>query len=393
MAEQSGTNKPEQSTGAGNSESKEMQEILSVATHERRNLQLLVEYFEKKIPELDERKQFFDRVSSQVPESLQRLDSLNDRIEEIKTFDVRVRDFQRVAKDLESNHGNLKRELEELHLLSEHIDHKIKSLQQQRGLVEKANEDAGRLNVLVWDMDSKIKKLGEETKLIKSTDRNINRLEKMLENMGRQVDEVIGFRETMKVAAGRVTEMKDTLRELDHRYARIMQEKEVVQGYTEDTEDLKISLGKLQVDYEKLLGQSHIIGETRETLTHMSQDINNFKVESKNISVKNEMIRTISGRLRDLDSLAIDVETKISKIRDDKVVVDKTEEKINKLNSFLIDNLSNKIKLLKEEMKTIDVANEKMSRFNVMAEEAEQRVKGSMKKSRKQIPLRSLWEK
>ena len=86
MAEQSGTNKPEQSTGAGNSESKEMQEILSVATHERRNLQLLVEYFEKKIPELDERKQFFDRVSSQVPESLQRLDFLNDRIEEIKTF-------------------------------------------------------------------------------------------------------------------------------------------------------------------------------------------------------------------------------------------------------------------------------------------------------------------
>ena len=123
---------------------------------------------------------------------------------------------------------------------------------------------------------------------------------------------------------------------------------------------------------KKLLGQSHIIGETRETLTHMSQDINNLKVESKNISMKNEMIRTISGRLRDLDSLAIDVETKISKIRDDKVVVDKTEEKINKLNSFLIDNLSNKMKLLKEEMKTVDVANEKMSRFNVMAEEAEQ---------------------
>jgi len=76
MVEPSGTNKPEQNTGAGNSEAKEMKEILSVATHERRNLQLLVEYFEKKIPELDERKQFFDRVSSQVPESLQRLDSL-----------------------------------------------------------------------------------------------------------------------------------------------------------------------------------------------------------------------------------------------------------------------------------------------------------------------------
>ena len=46
------------------------------------------------------------------------------QIEEIKTFDVRVRDFQRIAKDLESNHSTLKRELEELHLLSEHIDNK-----------------------------------------------------------------------------------------------------------------------------------------------------------------------------------------------------------------------------------------------------------------------------
>ncbi|SVE52946.1 uncharacterized protein METZ01_LOCUS505800, partial [marine metagenome] len=183
MVENPGTNKPEQDTGAENEDTKVIKELLSVASHERRNLQLLVEYFEKKIPELDERKQFFDKVSMQVPDSLQRLDFVSSQIDEIKTFDVRVRDFQQVAKDIESNHSNLKRDLEELHLLSDHIDQKIRSLQQQRGLVEKANEDAGRLNILVWDMDSKIKKLGEETKLIKSTDRNINRLENMLESM------------------------------------------------------------------------------------------------------------------------------------------------------------------------------------------------------------------
>ena len=142
MAEQSRTNKAKQDTGIESEDAKAIKELLSVASHERKNLQLLVEYFEKKIPELDERKQFFDRVSSQVPESLRKLDSISDQIEEIKTFDARVRDFQRVAKDLASNHSTLKRDLEELHLLSEHIDQKIRGLQQQRGLVEKANEDA-----------------------------------------------------------------------------------------------------------------------------------------------------------------------------------------------------------------------------------------------------------
>ena len=201
MAEQSGTNKPKQDTEAESEDAKGIKELLSVASHERKNLQLLVEYFEKKIPELDERKQFFDRVSLQVPDSLQKLDFVSGQIEEIKTFDVRVRDFQRVAKDIESNHSTLKRELEDLHLLSDHIDQKIKGLQQQRGLVEKANEDAGRLNILVWDMDSKIKKLGEETKLIKSTDRNINRLEHMLESIEPQVAEIISFRDMMKAVS------------------------------------------------------------------------------------------------------------------------------------------------------------------------------------------------
>ena len=104
MAEKSRTDKPKQDTEAENEDATVIKELLSVASHERKNLQLLVEYFEKKIPELDERKQFFDRVSSQVPASLQKLDFVSQQIEEIKTFDVRVRDFQRVVKDIESNH-------------------------------------------------------------------------------------------------------------------------------------------------------------------------------------------------------------------------------------------------------------------------------------------------
>ena len=319
MAEKSGTNKPKQDTETKNEDVTVIRELLSVASHERKNLQLLVEYFEKKIPELDERKQFFDRVSMQVPPSLQKIEFVSQQIEEIKTFDVRVRDFQRVAKDIESNHSTLKRDLEELHLLSDHIDQKIKSLQQQRGLVEKANEDAGRLNILVWDMDSKIKKLGEETKLIKSTDRNINRLEHMLESIEPHVAEIIGFREMMRVANERVKEMKNTCRELDHRYEAIVQEKSIVENYTRDTEEMKTTLNKLQVDYKKVLGQGHVIEEARETLIQMTNDISSLKIESKNISVKNEMMRSISGRLNDLDSLAIDVETKISKIRDDSI--------------------------------------------------------------------------
>ena len=208
----------------------EFKKLLEVATHERRNLQLLAEYFEKKGPEFEQRKFFFEKINEQVPDTLGKLETLNRRIDEIKTFDVRIRDFQRLSKEMESNYSTLKRELDNLHLLSEHIDVKIKGLNQQRGLVEKANEDAGRLNVLVWDMDSKIKKLKDETKLIKNADRNINRLEYIMSTISSSVDEVVGFKELMKTASDRVGDMKGIVKELDSKFERLRQEKEIIDG-------------------------------------------------------------------------------------------------------------------------------------------------------------------
>jgi hypothetical protein len=177
MSEDANQNRPEGASGQENPASPanfnvtEFKGLLEVAAHERKNLQLLVEYFERKSEELEDKKHFFEKIESQVPDTLNKLSMFNDRFQEVKTIDVRVRDFQKVSKELESNYNVLKRELDELHLLSEHVDHKIKSLHQQRGLVEKANDDAGRLNVLIWDMDSKIKKLKDENKLIKGADR------------------------------------------------------------------------------------------------------------------------------------------------------------------------------------------------------------------------------
>ena len=231
MAEESGTENPRGSRSDMSSEipagfdPKEFKELIHLASQERKNLQLLVEYFEKKSGEMDERKQIFERMSNQVPDSLIKLDSLNIKFEEIKTFDVRIRDFQLISKELTSNYKTLKRELDGLHLLNEHVDQKTKSLNQQRVIVEKANEDAGRLNILVWDMDSKVKKIRDEAKLLKSADHNVNRLEHMLDSVSSQVQDVVNMKDLLKTASGKIGLMKDTLVELDSKYERIIQDK------------------------------------------------------------------------------------------------------------------------------------------------------------------------
>ena len=60
-----------------------------------------------------------------------------------------------------------KQKVENLNSMAEYVKSKIQSLSQQRIIVEKANEEAGKLNVLFWDMEAKINKLTEENKLIK----------------------------------------------------------------------------------------------------------------------------------------------------------------------------------------------------------------------------------
>ena len=306
----------------GGFDPKEFKELVKLASHERKNLQLLVEYFERKSGELEEKKRVFDRISGQAPDALKKLDAMDVRFKEIKTFDVRIKDFQRISKELNSNYNTLKRDLDGLHLLNEHIDSKTKSLGQQKLVVEKANEDAGRLNVLVWDMDSKIKKLREESKLLKSADRNINRLENILDSVSGQVQDVVSMKELLKTASVKTGIMKDTLGELDSRYDRIKRVKETIESHTRDTEELKRILAKVQGDYEKLLGQSYMISETQDTLHTLMQQISELKIESKNISIKNEMIRSITGRLRDLDSVSVDVETRIARFHEEKIIID-----------------------------------------------------------------------
>ena len=81
MAEEFKPENPQSSKPSGKADfdSKDFKELIKVASHERKNLQLLVEYFEKKSGELEEKKRSFDRVSGQVPDALRKLDSLEVR--------------------------------------------------------------------------------------------------------------------------------------------------------------------------------------------------------------------------------------------------------------------------------------------------------------------------
>ena len=60
----------------GGFDPKEFKELVKLASHERKNLQLLVEYFERKSGELEDKKRVFDSISGQAPDALKKLDAM-----------------------------------------------------------------------------------------------------------------------------------------------------------------------------------------------------------------------------------------------------------------------------------------------------------------------------
>ena len=116
--------KPSKGKSTGESQGKtsgidgqQLRELVGRASQERKSLQLLVEYFDKKSGELGEKKHFFDQITSQIPSTLEKLENLNSRIKEIGDIDNRVREFQKVSKELSSNYQDMKKKLDQLHLL------------------------------------------------------------------------------------------------------------------------------------------------------------------------------------------------------------------------------------------------------------------------------------
>ncbi len=357
------------STGGAGFDLEEFKNILEEASRERKSLQLLAEYFQNNIANLDGKKQFFEDVLAKAPDVDKKIDSLKSRMDEFAALEERTKDFTKVFSGAESNYNDLKRGLDELHLLSEHVEHKMKALKKQDSLVEKANEDAGRLNNLVWDMDSQIKQVKESQKLIKRTDDNVDRLENMLENVFEQVDAVVSFEKAMKEGEENVDYMQGLVKDIDKKLELIHKEKMDVESYSKDREKLFRLLDRANEDTEAILGQGQLMQEAQESIKSLAQEINFLKVEAKNIMSKAGIIRNVSSRLNALDGLLIEVDAKIKRIVEEKAVVDKTGEKLQSLNSFLHGNMDNKMKVLKEEMKVIDFANEQMRDFKEITEE------------------------
>jgi len=282
----------------------EFKSFLKAATQERKNLQILLEFLDKKGDEFSEKKVLLEKVEQIIPKMDGHLVEFERKFDEIQKVETKMKEIKTASKEVTSIYNTTRRDVDNLNLLSEHVNRKIKDLTQQRTLVEKANEEAGRLNVLIWDMESKMKKLTEENKLVKKSEKNIGKLEHMLDSISDQVQEVVSYKELMKNTSQNIGELKSLASEIEVKSHDMRQERDDIEAISGESEKLQELFGHLKMETNELMKKQVVVAETKKMLDTFSMEIAEVKIESRNVAIKSKEPRASARGIKNLNPFA-----------------------------------------------------------------------------------------
>src|SRR5262245_53454637 len=102
-----------------------------------------------------------------------------------------VRQIEKRLDSLPAIHEQVRgteEQLASLSALAEHVSHKVKALEGQKRMVERAVVEANRLNEMVWAMDMQIQKLNEGNAQMVSAEQVLARIEKVAQETAAQLE-------------------------------------------------------------------------------------------------------------------------------------------------------------------------------------------------------------
>lgn len=350
-------------------------ELLAEAAKERNSMRLLVEYLTKNQESLDNKVTLFKRMEERLAGLELAGSELDKRLSEIKTASQTIAEVNERAGETLEILGRNKKETESVNRLVEHINSKIKALSLQRVIVERANEEAGKLNVLFWDMESRIKRLQEENKFVRKSEKNIVRLENMLETVAGRMEDVEKFKELLAESGERETSLRRMTTDVENKMEILGSHRQAVEDLTDDVRRANAIIESTQTATEDLVRQRAIVNETQREVSGLLQDINSMRVEVRNVLSKEDQVRKVMERLADLDKVSANVESNLTRLREEDKRAKVTEAKVNDLNTTLRDLVEDKMIAVSEQLKLVETAQKGMDRFYSSAEEVEAKLR------------------
>ena len=192
-----------------------------------------------------------------------------------------------------------------LNALAEHVNQKIKALENQKHTVERAVVESNRLNEMIWAMDVQINKLNEGGLQATRTEELIDRVEALSREVSGQVEAATRARDDFGRDLLKLEKDRSTLAEFAHAFTdRLTVDRAALEAFDQRVKGLQASVAQTEKKLDEQASRDRRIEETDQRLAHLGRQLEQMHADASELQRKQTALESLRGSLEGVDELA-----------------------------------------------------------------------------------------
>src|SRR3954469_13552831 len=192
-----------------------------------------------------------------------------------------------------------------LNALAEHVNQKIKALENQKHTVERAVVESNRLNEMIWAMDVQISKLNEGGVQATRTEELIERVEALARDVSGQIETGTQARDDFARDLLRLEKDRSALAEFAHAFTnRLTVDRTALDAFDHRVKALQASVADAETKLEEQAARERRAEAADERVAHLAKQLDRLSVDAGELEAKQTALESLHTSLADVDELA-----------------------------------------------------------------------------------------
>jgi len=207
--------------------------------------------------------------------------------------------------ELQELSRNAEERMASLNALAEHVNQKIKSLENQKHTVERAVVESNRLNEMIWAMDVQIGKLNEGGLQASRTEELIERVEALARDVAGQIEVGTKAREGFERDLTKLDKNRITLAEFVHGFTdRLTVERKALDAFDERSRVLQASIAEAEKKVDEQAARDRRAQAFDQRAALMTQQLEALHAQAGELQIKHSALESLQDSLAEVDVLA-----------------------------------------------------------------------------------------
>ena len=192
-----------------------------------------------------------------------------------------------------------------LNALAEHTGQKIKTLENQKHIVERAVMESNRLNEMIWNMEVQTKKLEDAARQTTTTEELVERVEKMARDVGAQLESGTRAREEFVSEIQRLEQSRSATADLVRvQTERVALERVELAGFDERVKVLQSSIDSMEKAAQGLTARDSQVTAIGARVDQLSRDLRGASDRAEGVLASQGAVEDLQQALTQVNDLA-----------------------------------------------------------------------------------------